>query len=308
MRDIIKINRMVDKIIYLIKFVYKCLPFKKHLFLLIKFFYKPDKKIYQHLYFNGVFKVKVDSNTYFFMKHYGYELENDLFWCGLEQGWEKKSIQLWIRLSRISNIIFDIGANTGLFSLISKSVNPSAQVFAFEPIQKVYQKLLLNNQLNRFNISCHPYAVSDFSGKAKVFLPNNYEHVYSVTVNKNLNRDSKTELITEEIDTIVLYDFITKNCIDKIDLMKIDVETHEYEVLFGMREFLFNMKPTLLIEIIDDQVAEKLNQLFQHSDYLYFDINESTGKIIKKEKLQRSSTFNYLICTSDIAKKLYLIS
>lgn len=84
--------------------------------------------------------------------------------------------------------------------------------------------------------------------------------------------------------------------------MKIDVETHEYEVLTGMRGFLFNMKPTLLIEIIDVDVAEKLNQLFQHSDYLFFD-NERDGKIAPQKKLQRSSSFNYLICTPDTAKK-----
>lgn len=132
---------MRKKIIYFIKLVYKYLPFKKQLFTLIRFFYKPSKRIYQHLHFTGIFKVKVDTNASFLIRHYGHELENDLFWSGLEGGWEKTSIQLWVTLSKRSNVIFDIGANTGLFSLVSKSVNPNAQIFAFEPIQKIYKKI-----------------------------------------------------------------------------------------------------------------------------------------------------------------------
>lgn len=75
--------------------------------------------------------------------------------------------------------------------------------------KKYIKKLEFNNKLNKFNINCYPYALSDFTGKAKIFVPKNSEHVYSVTVNKNLN-SSKTEVITEEIDTITLYEFIIK--------------------------------------------------------------------------------------------------
>lgn len=36
----------------------------------------------------------------------------------------------------MSDVIFDVGANTGMYSLLSKSVKPDAQVFGFKPIKK----------------------------------------------------------------------------------------------------------------------------------------------------------------------------
>ena len=71
------------------------------------------------------------------MRHYGFQLENEIFWSGLTNGWEKISTRLWIELSKNSKVIFDIGANTGIYSLVSKSINPTSQVFAFEPVKRV---------------------------------------------------------------------------------------------------------------------------------------------------------------------------
>lgn len=293
------------KIKAIFKYIYQLIPFKLKIFTLIKLIFNPGKHIYKHLYFEGVFKVKISNTESFYIKHYGHELENDLFWKGIYDGWEKESIKWWIKLCRNSNIIFDVGANTGLYSLVAKSVNRKSEVHTFEPIPLVFKKLRENIILNDFDIKINELALSNYTGEATIFLPEN-NHVYSVTVNKNQN-NLNTKVFEQKIQTITLSDYILNNKINKIDLIKIDVETHEFEVLQGMRELLFNMKPTLLIEIIDDQVAEKLNQLFQYSDYLFFDINETTGEIIKKEKLQRSSTFNYLICTKEVAKYLEII-
>ena len=53
------------------------------------------------------------------MNHFGLELENELFWAGLEGGWEKTSMSLWIKLVKASVVVLDIGANTGLNALVA---------------------------------------------------------------------------------------------------------------------------------------------------------------------------------------------
>jgi len=288
----------------LVKVLYSLLPFKRELFSFIKFFYLPPQSIYKHLHFKGIIKVKVDKLRSFKINHHGYVVENEIFWSGLENGWEKASIALWIKLCENADTVFDIGANTGIYALIAKAINSNAQVYCFEPIPKVCEYLKENIVLNNYDIHTSQVALSDHSGKAKIFLPQGNEFEYSVTVNKNNSSDSNAKEV--EIEICDMASFISTNNILNIDLMKIDVETHEVEVLNGMGEYLKKFKPTMIIEILQDDIAEKLDTLLKPLGYLYFDIDDATGKIKKMGKLAKSSYYNYLVCSPEIALKLGL--
>jgi hypothetical protein len=109
-----------------------------------------------------------------------------------------------------------------------------------------------------------------------------------------------------EIDTITLKDFIEKQGMTKIDLMKIDVETHEPEVLEGMREYLGKFNPVMLIEILNEEVAAKLNKLLAGLDYLYFNIDENNG-VRQVKEVTKSDYYNFLFCKKEAALKLGLI-
>jgi len=287
----------------ILKIVYASLPFKKELFTIIKKTIRPSQNLYKHLYFKGVFNVSVD-HTSFKIRHYGFEIENEIFWRGLENGWEKISVSLWINLCKEANTIIDIGANTGVYSLIASAVKPAAQVIALEPVTRVFEKLQANNKLNHFNINCLPLAASDKNGVAKIFdVPG--EHVYSVTVNTNVHQ-SNVHVIETEIRTITLDTIAETFSLSKIDLIKIDVETHEPEVLKGYEKYLSVHKPTILIEVLTDEVAAKVNNLLQGMGYLFFNINESTG-IQQTERIHKSDYFNYLVCSPSIARSLKLV-
>ncbi len=288
----------------LIRGIYKKLPYKQPFFELLKNF-KPGENIYKHLHFEGDFKVQVDDSHSFSMKHYGFELENNLFWTGIRNGWEKTSISLWIELVKKSDVIFDIGANTGVYSLIAKSLNPESQVYAFEPVKRVYEKLESNNRLNGYDIVCFDSAVSDTDGTATVYdTPT--EHIYSVTVNKNLSADN-VEVIPTEIKVKRLDSLIEELKIEKIDLIKIDVETHEPEVLAGFGKYLDEFKPTMLIEVLDDEVGAKIEAILNGKDYLYFNIDEKTDWVRKVERITKSDYYNYLICSREAAREIKLI-
>ncbi|MGZ6520119.1 MAG: FkbM family methyltransferase, partial [Bacteroidia bacterium] len=155
---------------------------------------KFPENIYRHLYFEDVFTVKSESYK-FLITHYGFQLENEIFWKGLTNGWEKVSMKLWIELSKKSAVILDIGANTGIYSLVSKTVNPTAEVFAFEPVERIYNKLEKNNKLNNYDIHCFELALSDKNGEAIIYDPLT-PHVYSVAVNKNISGLDNTTPVT----------------------------------------------------------------------------------------------------------------
>ncbi|MBA3970763.1 MAG: FkbM family methyltransferase [Bacteroidetes bacterium] len=288
---------------HILKTFYNVLPFKREFYCALKAVWTPNESTFKHLHFTGTFNVKIDDSKKFKMKHYGYQIENEIFWVGLTNGWEKDSMKLWIKLCEGSEVVFDIGANTGVYSLIAKTISPKARVFAFEPVKRVFSKLEENIALNEFDITAVEKAVSNSDGTGVIYDIDS-EHVYSVTVNKNLS-SSETKVTETKISTIALNTFIKQNNIEKIDLIKIDVETHEPEVLEGLSEYLSKFKPTLLIEILNDDIGYKVNQLVKDNDYLFFNINEK-GSIRQVDKITKSDYFNYLICSKEVAGKLKL--
>lgn len=288
------------------KVIYKLIPFKKQFFLLIRNIISLPESVYKHLHFIGVFEVRIDIHHKFKMFHLGASEENSLFWAGIDNGWEKTSLKLWRKLCSDTFIILDVGANTGLYSLVTKTLNPTSKVFAFEPLPKVLEYLNYNIKINNFDIIVVPKAASNYNGKATVFLKEGYDFCTSVTVNKSL-LDESTPQKKLEIETITLADFIRENKIERVDLIKIDVETHEPEVLEGMGEYLDQFKPDLLIEIWDKDCAIKLNILFKDKGYLYFDIDDKNDLIIQKTEISISSYWNYLICKPETAKKIGLV-
>jgi len=280
--------------------IYKCLPFKKPLFSLLKRFCIPS--FYRKLYFIGKFKIKVNK-TCFRMFHYGYLIENEIFWKGINNGWEPGSVAIWSKLCEFSDSIVDIGANTGIFSLVAGAINPKASIFAFEPVKRTYDKLKYNVELNRFNIKCFDKAISNYDGRGIIYdsLKSN---ILSVTVNRNLYPDNNFYPV--EIETIQLDTFISNENLTKIDLIKIDVETHEVEVLEGFKFFLMKFQPTILIEVLTEEIAQKLNEIFQGKDYYYFNIDESKG-LVRVDQIIKCDGFNYLLCKKGTAIKLELI-
>jgi hypothetical protein len=85
------------------------------------------------------------------------------------------------------------------------------------------------------------------------------------------------------------------------------VETFEPQVLEGFKKNLSLMKPTFLIEVLMDEVGDKLQHAFDGLGYLYFNIDDKNEKIRRVDKIVKSDYFNYLICSERTAGKLNLV-
>jgi FkbM family methyltransferase len=288
----------------IIRTIYKSIPLKKQFYTLLRSVYKPSEEVYKFFIFWDKFRVKV-KDKFFWLKHNGLHIENEIFWGGLTGSrFEKLSMQLWIHLCADVACVMDIGANTGIYSLVTKALNPTAQVYAFEPISRTFKKLMHNNQINNFDITCEQIAVSDKDGISYIFDPltehNNLATLSEEAADSNrINR--KTQTTIKKLST-----YISEHNIAHIDLMKIDVEGHEPSVLIGMEEHLYIMQPTLLIEINSDAMGKKIEEIIKGIDYLYFNIDEQ-ARIDLVPHLVKSYHNNYLICKPEIAKRLNLI-
>jgi tRNA G46 methylase TrmB len=68
---------------------------------------------------------------------------------------EKADLALFGKLSKGASCIIDIGANTGLFSIIGSKANPSASIYSFEPYSTNAVRLKRNIDLNELeNVRC----------------------------------------------------------------------------------------------------------------------------------------------------------
>src|SRR6188768_328627 len=151
----------------ILKTIYTLIPFKRELYGLLKIFWTPKESIYKHLHFKEPYTVRVDKNRKFKI-HNGNQIENEIFWEGLTGKWESESMKLWLQLCEFSNCIFDVGANTGVYALVAKTVNPKAAVYAFEPHPMFYTMLQRNVQLNNYDIKSYQKAVSNFDGNLSI--------------------------------------------------------------------------------------------------------------------------------------------
>jgi len=239
------------------------------------------------------------------MKSTGGTIENELFWKGLKNSLEPETIWIWEKLLNRGVVsIIDIGANSGLYSLLSCAINNKVNVIAFEPSYKTYIKLNDNISINNFNIITEQIAISNINGKLML-----YDLVDRNQTNASLspkmikeNPDCGDVVLDEyEVNVRTLDDYIKNSAFKSVDLIKIDVELHEPEVFEGMMDTLLIHKPFLLFEVLTDEVADKLNVIFSRlSDYSIFEFDKHKNEyvLIRINKLSSkpNGDWNYLAC------------
>ena len=211
--------------------------------------------IAKHVHFKGVVNVPVGDNQSFRMQSYGNAIENRLYWYG-KFGHEPESFVPWLKAASQAQVVLDIGSNTGLYSLGAGAKNPAARIFAFEPLPRVANLTRKNAQLNpSFNIQVQQNAVCDQVGVVTLHDPGGDQPASASLKSDFL--DCEQERV--QVDAIRIDDFVVEQKLDRIDLVKLDVEGVEEIALRGMQQTIQKFKPTLFIEVLDsrpDLIAE----------------------------------------------------
>lgn len=131
----------------------------------------------------------------------------------------------------------DVGANVGYFTLLLAEKFPRAHVFAFEPVQDVFN-CLSNNTKGFSNIDISHMAISNFEGKAFMHVDEHDSQISQLT----------HEQTDEGVSVNTLDKVLAEKGISQVDLLKIDVENSEKYVLQQAVTTLTNTR-YLLIEI-----------------------------------------------------------
>jgi len=252
-------------------------------------------RISQHLYFNGVIEARFYGKKIVKLLHVGHQIENEIYWRGFEGCHEKKSMQVFASIVQnlAPKVVWGIGANSGTYGLLAKAINTDCNVVFFEPIPKAIEIIKANLRLNGFEEKVFEIAVGDFDGKGEIFFEKGHDFATSVTVNKNTVPDG-SESDVMEIKVRRLDSLISEQSLSTPELVKLDVETYEYEVLKGWGA-KFPTNAIFLVEILREDLAFKLEEFFPVDMYEFWNIDDRKESMSKMDRLGKSDFYNVLI-------------
>ncbi len=164
--------------------------------------------------------------------------------------------------------ILDIGTNIGETLLqFARLSGPGGKVIGFEPVPENYRKCLQNCSLNNFKtIRVEQLALSD---KPETLF-------FEEATNRNsggifMHRQQQSG--SSAVQALTLDEFVRKENISKVDLVKIDVEGFETNVLKGASYTCTSFHPVLFVEVDRQNLhrqgssAEELHEIIRKYGY-----------------------------------------
>lgn len=148
---------------------------------------------------------------------------------------------------RKGGVVVDVGANIGYYAVrFARAVGASGRVHAFEVDQRALRCLrrtLRHNALRQL----HLYELAVSSAPGTLYLSQTKESGHTRAQSSGEGRS---------VPSVRLDDHICACALERVDLIKIDVEGAELQVLRGAPATLRNMRPRLVVEVVGDAMAE----------------------------------------------------
>lgn len=149
----------------------------------------------------------------------------------------------------------DVGANLGEIALhMGKRVGATGAVYAFEPISGIFERLRQHVERNGMQdvVRAVPLALSDRSGEAEIAFAEQSADNQGLASIANLS--DKAGPLRTRIRTMTLDEFVRTEGIERIDLIKVDIQGAEPQFLDGAAETLRRYRPKLLMEFSPDDL------------------------------------------------------
>jgi len=152
-------------------------------------------------------------------------------------------------IKKKSSTIIDIGANIGSLSLYFAKQIKSGLVYAIEPTDYAYSKLLKNIKLNpALSKKLLPFQI--MLTERKKIKPKTIHSSWNLKNSTSSHKIHKGILKPlKKAKTETLDQFVKKNKIRSVDVIKLDVDGYELNVLKSGKKFLTKHKPLIIMEI-----------------------------------------------------------
>lgn len=161
---------------------------------------------------------------------------------------------------------YDVGANTGFYSVLVGNLAPHVHIRSFEPVDWIADQCRENLSKHGVEATMVEVALSDTPGTATMYFPPDDHGL--IETSASLNADfNPVNMRVMEVSTARLDD-VVDNFSDTVGLLKIDVEGHEHAVLAGGRQTFTTQRPLAVIEVLPAGDIDALNGFVADTDYL----------------------------------------
>ena len=186
--------------------------------------------------------------------------------------------ELWLLKSVMPymHTVFDIGAFRGEWAAEALRLNPHIRLHSFEPSQRSFAELRRN--LSGEGVTCNNFGLGARDSRATLYGFEQLGEGDSLYLRKGLEniKGYTPQNTREEVEIRTLDDYCSERSIDKIDLIKIDVEGHELAVIQGAKG-LFEREAVEMVQFeyggcyIDSRtLLRDMYEFFEGTNYTFF--------------------------------------
>ncbi len=199
--------------------------------------------------------------------------------------YEHATNDLLRRLVQAGNVVIEAGANNGSETvLLGTLVGERGHVHAFEPVPHVARRLranlALNDQLDRVTI--YEQAIGEHAGSVELHLPPD-DHPNQGIASK-VQHELSTRLL--EVPLVSLDDWAGKENVERVDLIKMDIQGAELDLLRGARELRKRSRPVIFTEAAAScSEMEELYDMLSENDYGVFLVDGQLNRRVQRDAL-----------------------
>jgi FkbM family methyltransferase len=149
---------------------------------------------------------------------------------------EEDVLACWQVMAKGARVVLDVGANAGIYSLAALAVQSDATIHAFEPTPEIANRLRATAKLNGLqHLYVHEVAVSRRGGTATL---KRFRGELGTNEGTNFVSEDGVDADGEKVRTVSLDEFCAERSIDNVDLLKVDIQGHEYAALQGAEQLI----------------------------------------------------------------------
>jgi FkbM family methyltransferase len=164
-------------------------------------------------------------------------------------------------------VVFDVGAHAGQYAKLFARAASAGRVYAFEPGSYARAILRVVVGLHRLrNVAVLPLALGAECGVATLSVPVKRSGSYGFGLSHLGAPQDRWPVVAQELVGLTTIDTVaTALALDRLDLIKADIEGWELSLLRGAENTLRRFRPRLLIELSETHLAragETLDRAF----------------------------------------------
>lgn len=203
----------------------------------------------------------------------------------LEGVWEPAFSRWWAFLASRSATVVDVGSHCGYYALYAATTNMDCIVHAFEPNKALRGDLVLNLRVNNVSqrVRVDGRAVTDNSDGANLFV----REVEPATAGTSKPSWPYGKIVP--VRSVSLDEYIREQGIEKVDLVKMDIEGGEVAAIRGMLDGLRRRRYRwLLLETHDilmpPAALPSTRDLLCSCGYSIFRVGETFAEPLREEE------------------------